>query len=160
MSGHLILPVGPPACGKSTLAQNLVDRNAFPASAIVSPDFFREMLTDERGIQDANSTVFDICNIIIRKRLARGLVVYHDATNYGRLNTLADMAHFADARITCISFDVSLPVLMSQNRCRPHPVPDHVLTRRHKAWKFVDRSTYPGVTITSEDALANVRWVR
>jgi predicted kinase len=158
--GHLIVPVGPPACGKSTIATALVNSGAIPATAIVSPDAFREMLTDERGCQDENASVFALSNAVIRTRLKRGLTVFHDATNYARLGIMDLLAADAQARITCIDLnDLPLDELLVRNARRSHPVPQHVLIDMQRACNEVQPSDYPGITINRVTATVTKGWL-
>lgn len=143
----LILPVGPPGCGKSTLAAVLVEMG-LPPTAVISPDAYRLVATGDRANQDANVLVFGVCHALVRSRLRFGLTVYFDATNYKSLSELSNMAEVSEARILTIKFDVDYSQLLLRNAKRANPVPESVLERMYQEFLAVPESSYPGTVIS------------
>jgi predicted kinase len=131
----LYLPVACPGSGKSYVGQEMVEAEIIQQDAVVSPDRYREILTNERANQTANKEVFKIVDTILDSRISRGLDVYLDATN---LN--AKLRNKLILRVSQLSLDFSLPltILVSdspkwlvkhRNLDRLHPVPDDVFER-------------------------------
>lgn len=148
MTPVLILPVGPPGAGKTTLRNYLLENEVIDADAIVCPDDYRRILTGSVASQDENSTVFSICNGITRARLRRGLHVFFDATNFRNLGEFRKIADEAKAAIVCVRFVVPFSQLVARNAEREQPVPAHVLTNMFVNFVDVPLADYPGVTIT------------
>jgi predicted kinase len=94
---NLLVPIGIPGCGKSSLATSL-----FPDAFVVSTDEIREEL--HPGVEfDAsrNSEVFDLYHDRIASHLTAGVSVYADATNLQgfareRLIDIADSSVYAE----------------------------------------------------------------
>jgi predicted kinase len=150
----VVIPIGPPGCGKSTLANALVGQNT---ERIVSPDHYRRILTGNKGDQSANTAAFQICRTILNERVARGLDVLFDATNIGGAAlALARVATQAGAHVVSIVMETSDDVLRVRNMIRPEGegVPDEVLERMITRFRAMTR--FPGIVLTPEEALAAV----
>lgn len=128
MPAHLIIPIGPPACGKTTLQQWLVTEG-FPMDGIVCPDVFRRIMTGDQTNQDANEAVFDVAHSITAERLAHGLDVFFDATNLKSQSrdVLFNMAHGVDAEIIMVLFNTSALDCIRRNTHRSRTVPSHIM---------------------------------
>ncbi len=75
-SNALVVLVGAAGAGKSTFA------NAhFQATEILSSDFFRALVSDDAGSQEATADAFDLLHSVLAKRLRRGKLCVVDATN-------------------------------------------------------------------------------
>jgi protein phosphatase len=72
----LVVLVGAAGAGKSTFA-----RNHFSSSEILSSDFFRGLVCDDEGNQDATPEAFQLLNTVLIMRLRRGRRCVIDATN-------------------------------------------------------------------------------
>lgn len=133
----LILPVGPPGCGKSTLREWFINRRVLPKRAVVSPDDLRVWLTGERADQTANNAVFSVVRTVVQERLRRNLNVYLDATNLTGLSDWLNLAaeHSQPAIIVTFKASDDTPLLMERNRTREHPVPDEVLGKMIVRWE-------------------------
>lgn len=80
--GHvLVLPIGLPGAGKSTLGRDLIAAVGWPKTAIVSTDDLRVSLGGRRDWTDDDEAVFRIAEEITAVRLGNRLPVYLDATN-------------------------------------------------------------------------------
>jgi protein phosphatase len=75
-SSALVVLVGAAGAGKSTFA-----RTFFRATEILSSDFFRGMVSDDEGAQEATADAFELLHLALEKRLRRGKLCVVDATN-------------------------------------------------------------------------------
>lgn len=126
----LYIPIGPPACGKSSLGFDLIEQGVIPAEAVVSTDHFRRVLTGSESDLSQDGRVFRIVDDIIRGRLESRLDVYVDATNLGtRSHWLADVARATGNTSVAIVFDVSTRELLRRNDLRERKVPTEVIYR-------------------------------
>jgi protein phosphatase len=75
-SSALVVMVGAAGAGKSTFA-----REHFRPTEILSSDFFRGMVSDDEGDQDATADAFDLLHLALERRLRRGRLCVLDATN-------------------------------------------------------------------------------
>ena len=75
-SSALVVLVGAAGAGKSTFA-----REHFRPTEILSSDFFRGMVSDEEGDQEATADAFDLLHLALERRLRRGRLCVVDATN-------------------------------------------------------------------------------
>jgi protein phosphatase len=75
-SSALVVLVGVAGAGKSTFA-----RAHFLSTEILSSDFFRGMVSDDEGAQEATADAFDLLHSALKKRLLRGKLCVVDATN-------------------------------------------------------------------------------
>jgi len=126
----LILPVAPPAAGKTTLRHWLVG-SGFDPDGVVCPDDYRRIMTGDQANQKANTAVFDVVNEIVDQRLQHGLNVYVDATNlstFGR-DGLYNMAFGTQAKLVMVLFDTPYEECTRRNNRRPNPVPQAAMDR-------------------------------
>ena len=72
----LVVLVGPAGSGKTTFANG-----HFRATEVLSSDFFRGMVSDDEGDQDATGDAFALLHLALEKRLSRGRLCVVDATN-------------------------------------------------------------------------------
>ena len=148
----LYLPIGPPGCGKSTLAEALVLDGLLSPDAIVCPDRYREVLTGSRASQAQNERVFSICNTITAGRLQAGLDVWFDATNLPYSPQLAGMARSYGQTVVNVTFDhLTVPMVVERNANREHSVPDDVLMRFITHWADTKPNTYIGYIVTANE---------
>jgi protein phosphatase len=75
-SSALVVLVGAAGAGKSTFA-----REHFRASEVLSSDFFRGIVSDDEGEQEATADAFELLHLVLEKRLRRGKLCVVDATN-------------------------------------------------------------------------------
>lgn len=125
----LIVPVGPPGCGKSTIARNCANNALLDSFAMVSSDHYRKMLTGNEEDQKANSYVFEILDLVIEARLRNGLDVYVDATNMTRMYKWADMAERTKAELWWVVFPLDSKTYRARNEARDRVVPEPAMTR-------------------------------
>lgn len=149
----LYLPIGPPACGKSTLVEGLIRQGWLDEDAVVSTDALRIKLTGDVADQSANGSVFTIVNRMISERLQRGLDVWHDATNLrGEWRTTAiGFAQVHGQPIVCILFTANDATCRERNSKRVQPVPDDVMNTMLTYRREVRYDDLPGYVFTDEE---------
>lgn len=137
---HLIIPVGPPAAGKSVLAQWLV-AEGFPLDGIVCPDDIRRIMTGDQTDQRANDQVFQVADLLIQQRLRHGLDVFVDATNLGegRRDFLFNEGHGSNATIIIVLFDTTPEECLRRNSHRSREVPAHIMKRMLDAYSGITK---------------------
>lgn len=135
----LIIPVGIPGCGKSSLGSRLADLGAFPRIGIVSRDAYREILTGDMSNQAINDECYAITNKIAETRLRYKQDVYLDATNlvfswYERIHKVA-----LEEKHSIIYLPFHGPdQAFERNAKRVNPVPDSVMQKMLARWQQVD----------------------
>lgn len=149
----LIIPVGIPGCGKSTLAGELVQEEVLHPDSIVSPDRFRQILTGDKTNQSANDLAWRLVKEIANARLIRDLNVYLDATNLV-VNWYADIlgfAQFHNQKVVYIWFDNPMQAI-NRNLARPdtEQVPQNAMRKMVERWKQVD------LPLTSDDPFVRI----
>lgn len=122
----LYIPVGIPGSGKSTLGKYW-----FKSSEIVSPDTFREMLTDSVMDQSANATVFELAHKVTEYRLRRGRDVYFDATNLDPGKWPDPQGH----ELVCIFMSTTVAECCKRNAARDRVVPAYAMDKMANAWR-------------------------
>lgn len=125
----LILLAGAPGCGKTTWRTG-----RFPTSAVVCLDEYRVALTGDMGDQSANIAAVSIMDIVVRERLARGLLTVVDATNTRPEYRLPLIGHAARNKMPVIAVVFHSSNLLCTTRVAARPgnnaIPAEVI-RRH-----------------------------
>jgi predicted kinase len=127
----LVLLVGPPAAGKTSLARAWVDLGRIDADGVVSCDAIRVQLFGARVDVADDPAVFDEMDARVARRLAAGHTVIVDATNvlpHARARMIAWARQHARP-VTAVRFQVGRDVLLRRNALRAGParVPDQAL---------------------------------
>jgi predicted kinase len=131
----LFLPVACPGSGKSTLAAHMVSNDFISEDAVVSPDRYREILTNDRTNQKCNKTVFEIVDRIVDSRILHGLDVYLDGTNLNAklrnrlLNRVTALSYDFSPEIVILVSDAPRRLVERRNLDRQFPVPQDVFDR-------------------------------
>jgi predicted kinase len=155
--GTLVVLVGIPGCGKSTLAGRC------PATWRVSLDAYRELATDDMADQSATPVAAQVQNLLLDARLARNLTTVVDATNiYPHVHAgLLARARYWQRPTAAILFDVPLPTAQARNAARARVVPGHVLYDLHgllpTAGQLRDEG-FDAVHLASELAAVGAAW--
>lgn len=122
--------VGPTAAGKSRWAAE-----QFHPDRVVSSDRLRAVVGAGERDQRASRDAFEVLELIVAKRLARGLTTVIDSTGLEPKRRAAWRA-LADARgvpVVAIVFDEPAAVLRARNRRRADPVPGSVVAAQLRA---------------------------
>lgn len=158
----LYIPVGPPACGKSTLADQMVASGILDADAIVSSDRLRVLLTGDVNCQTANYEVFSIAHKIAATRLKYNQDVYLDATNLVAkdIKKILDLAPSLDD-VEIIISDTSHELCTERNNRRSRTVPQEAMEKFYARQNNFDLisllAEYPIGTILLSAKLAEVK---
>jgi predicted kinase len=129
--GALVLLVGPPAAGKSTLAAALVAAGEVDVEDVLSTDTYREVLTGDALDLTSDRKVWVQVRERLVERMAAGRTTVVDATN---LFARRRARHIRVAReyerpVVAIRFDVPAAELLERNEQRTRVVrPNIVVT--------------------------------
>jgi F420-dependent oxidoreductase-like protein len=132
--GSLVVLVGPPASGKSTWAAS-----RFRPGQVVSADDLRALVGTGRHDQRASKDAFDVLDLVVERRLRRGLTTVLDSlgTDAKRRRRWREAAARAGVPCVAVVFDVDAAVCRARNRGRDRPVPSAVMTSLLAAWPEV-----------------------
>jgi F420-dependent oxidoreductase-like protein len=120
----LVVLVGATASGKSTWAQAW-----FEPDQIVSSDRLRAIVGAGERDQRASKDAFEVLDLIVAKRLARGLLTVIDSTGLDRARRdgWRGLAQRHGVPAHAVVFDVPEAVVRERNRARAAPVPARVV---------------------------------
>lgn len=130
-SGALVLLVGPPAAGKSTLAAALVAAGEVDADDVLSTDTYREVLTGDALDLTSDRKVWVQVRERLVEKMAAGRTTVVDATN---LFARRRARHILVAReygrpVIAVRFEVPAAELLERNETRKWVVrPNIVIT--------------------------------
>jgi F420-dependent oxidoreductase-like protein len=126
----LVVLVGPSGAGKSTWAAA-----NFGASQVVSSDGLRALVGEGEHDQRAGKDAFDVLDLVVERRLKRGLLTVVDslALDAKRRAAFRTVADKHGVPCVAIGFDVPGDVCRGRNRAREgRPVPAKVLSDQLK----------------------------
>ena len=120
----LVVLVGATAAGKSAWA-----RAWFHPDAIVSSDRLRAVVGAGERDQRASRDAFELLDLIVAKRLARGLTTVVDTTGLEGKRRAAwrALAEAAGVPAFAVTFDTPEKTVRERNRARGAPVPPKVV---------------------------------
>jgi predicted kinase len=123
---RIVLLVGVPGAGKTTLAQRLIDRGyrCFNADAI------RQELFGDAGDQREPEKVFELFYQRLEAAMAAGDDIVIDNTNINTKHRSPILQRAIKAGYTDIQLwilDVPLETCLERNRCRSRAVPDDIV---------------------------------
>ncbi|MGH7196823.1 MAG: GNAT family N-acetyltransferase [Candidatus Saccharimonadales bacterium] len=126
----LVLLIGPPGAGKSTFAQQLIERQNLDKAAHISNDAIAKELfgvTFDRG--DHDGAIFAEQDRRVAKRLAEGKVAIVDATNVKPIarKRLIAIADKYDQTVTAFCFRREETTLLRRNKMREVRVPESMV---------------------------------
>ena len=129
--GSLVVLVGPPASGKTTWATR-----HFPAHQVVSSDGLRAVVGTGEHDQRASTDAFDVLDLVVARRLRRGLTTVVDSlgTDGKRRRSWLAAAQAARRPAVAVVFDVDAATCRARNRGRERPVPPKVLSSMLARW--------------------------
>jgi F420-dependent oxidoreductase-like protein len=127
----LVVLIGPSGAGKSDWA-----RRHFRDEQIVSSDELRALVGEGPHDQHAGTDAFDVLDLVLERRLRRGLLTVVDSLG---LDTQRRRGWIAAARrhgLAChaVAFDTPAKLCRARNRERERPVPPKVLTAQLRTW--------------------------
>lgn len=133
-SRALVVLAGPSGSGKSTWAARW-----FRPNQVVASDDLRSVVGEHESDQRAGGDAFDVLDLIVERRLKRGLLTVVDTLGMdpARHATWLAMAKAAKRPAHLITWDTDDKTCRSRNRARSHPVPSKVLTAQLATWAEV-----------------------
>ena len=129
--GILIIMVGPPGAGKTTIAEEIVDK--FDNFVIVSPDKIREEITGDMNNQSQNEVVFGRVYGQLSAYLEDGRNVVYDATNCRSTyrHKIIDACKGYAYKIICLMSTTPIAECVRRNDKRNQNVPEAVIERMY-----------------------------
>lgn len=130
---QFFLLCGPGGCGKSRFAASLGGK-----AHVVNMDSIREELCRRRDDQKMNGTVLQIARERLKAGLRQPQIVVWDATSLRReiRERLLELARDYGAFSTIVAFQIDEKELRRNNRERPYPVPEDILSRQLESFEF------------------------
>lgn len=130
-AGSLVVLAGPSGGGKSTWVERW-----FPREQIVSTDRLRALVGTGEHDQRAGGDAFDVCDLVVERRMKRGLTTVVDSLG---LDADRRSAWIAAARrrgrpVHAVAFDLPDAEYRRRNRGRDRAVPSKVLTSQLRRW--------------------------
>lgn len=134
---QLMLLIGAPGSGKSTMREQLVAQ--YPNLKVISMDDRRKELTGNANDQSKNSEVFSWQQKEFRKAMEARQNTLLDATNCTRKlrKVLWSIARENGALCSAVYFDIKLETLLERNAKREKRVPDEVVKRFYNTLQSV-----------------------
>jgi F420-dependent oxidoreductase-like protein len=138
----LVVLVGATAAGKSDWA-----RAWFEPDQVVSSDRLRAVVGRGERDQRASRDAFELLDLIVAKRLARGLTTVIDTTGLEAKRRAAWRAAAAAAGVPAFAvvFDTPEKVVRERNRARGAPVPPKVVAAQLREAAAVELDGFAGV---------------
>lgn len=129
--GNLIIMVGPPGAGKTTIAKEIVD--TFGNFVIVSPDKIREEITGDINNQSQNEIVFSRVYGQLNAYLKDGYNVIYDATNCRSTYRykIVDVCKAYAYKIICLMSTTPIAECIRRNNDRNRVVPEDVIEKMY-----------------------------
>lgn len=122
--GSLVLLVGPPASGKSTLAASLIDAGIVEPGDVLSSDAYRQALTGDARPSESDRRMWVQLRRDLVERMAAGRTTVVDATNvFPRRRARHIRVAQAHGRpVVAVRFHVDVDDLLGRNAARSRQV--------------------------------------
>lgn len=130
----LVVLAGPSGAGKTAWA-----REHFRDSQIVSTDDLRALVGEGPHDQRAGSDAFAVLDLVLERRLRRGLLTVIDslALDTERRRAWVHLARTHGVPCHVVAFDTPPAECRARNRLRPRPVPSKVLSAQLRTWPVI-----------------------
>lgn len=127
----LVVLVGASGAGKSAWAAQ-----RFRPEQVVSSDRLRGLVGEGEDDQRAGGDAFDVLDLVLERRLARGLLTVVDTLGLdpGRRAGYLALARRHGVACHAVTFDTPAALCRARNRARERPVPAKVLTAQLASW--------------------------
>lgn len=151
MTTALYITVGMPGCGKSTLAQRLMDSRYI--DKIISSDQIRVELFGDINEMGHNPEVFDLLHQRVREYLVGGLDVLVDATNLNPIhrNKLRQIALQCESHAIALLMHASITECLDRQERRGRTIPMPVMQefeRLYRECSTVEQLALEGWVVT------------
>lgn len=129
-SPSLVVLVGPAGSGKSTWAATWFGRGE-----VVSSDALRAVVGEGEHDQSASRDAFDVLDVIVERRLRRGLTTVVDTLGLDRRRRRAYRSAARAAGVPCVAvvFDTPVEVCLARNQARDRKVGGDVVASQAAA---------------------------
>ncbi|OZH52882.1 ATPase AAA [Hydrocoleum sp. CS-953] len=130
---RLIILIGLPASGKSTLAKKILTR--YPQCQLVSTDAIRAQLFGDEAIQGPWLQVWQQVQQQFHEAVSQTSLAIYDATNAqrgGRKEVINLARETGFSHITGIWLDKSLELCLQRNKQRKRQVPEEVIIKMYR----------------------------
>jgi len=130
---RLIILIGLPASGKSTLAKKIVTK--YPQCQLISTDAIRAQLFGDEAIQGPWLQVWQQVQQQFHKAVSQKYVAIYDATNAqrrGRRQVIDLARETGFSHITGLWLDKSLKLCLERNKVRQRHVPEEVIMKMYR----------------------------
>ncbi len=133
MKPKLIMLVGLPASGKSTLAKELSEKYD---ATIHSSDTLRKRLLGDENNQNDNGKLFNVLHNEIKMHLKNGISTIYDATNinYKRRKAFLSELKNIECKKICIVVATPYQKCLANNKTRERNIPEDVIRRMYMNW--------------------------
>lgn len=130
---QLSLLCGPSGAGKSEWI-----RKHAGSAEVLSLDALREEIAGKRADQSMNGQVLQAAKERLKDALRNGRSVVWDATNLRRdgRHWVTQLGYDYGAHVTLVALQTPVPILLTRNRRREHPVPAEVLHRQIESFEW------------------------
>ena len=130
----LVVVVGPSGSGKSAWAEAW-----FPLDRIVSADRLRALVGEDEHDQRAGTDAFAVLDLVVERRLKRGLLTVIDtlALDRDRRRGYVAQARHHGVPVVAVAFDVPAADCRARNAGRARPVPAKVMAGQLRRWPEV-----------------------
>src|SRR5436305_5331358 len=117
----LVVLIGPSGSGKSMWAAE-----QFRAGQVVSSDGLRALVGEGEHDQRAGKDAFDVLDLVVERRLRRGLLTVVDTLGLDQPRRRSLIALAERHRVPCfaVAFDTPADICKSSNRQRSRQVPN------------------------------------
>ncbi len=133
-SRALVVLAGPSGAGKSAWAARW-----FRGNQVVASDDLRAVVGEHEHDQRAGGDAFDVLDLVVERRLARGLLTVVDTLGMDaeRHAGWLELARRHGRPAHLVRFHVDDKTCRDRNRARPRPVPSKVLGAQLRRWAQV-----------------------
>jgi predicted kinase len=160
--GMVIAPVGASGSGKSRLRAEL--SKEYPDMKVVCPDDIRREKFGTVNDTEHGAQVFMIANLMTKRAIEKGQMVFFDATNLGKALTALKKEYYVIPIFLKDSYDVELCISrvkkdIADGKDRSN-VPEEVVRKQHQKFIAMDIDSLNGVLYDGDikDVLARVEF--
>ncbi|MBD2177660.1 AAA family ATPase [Pseudanabaena sp. FACHB-1998] len=162
----VIILIGIPACGKSTLAEQMLrasNQNSYTSTKLISPDRIRALLYGDTTTQGNWSEIWAHVQQEFAEAAKSQQSVIYDATNYKReyrKEAIALAKEHGFKPITGLWLNVPLWICLSRNEVRDRSVPEDIVVDMYRTLSYNPPSLNEGFDrILFRDDKSDNEWI-